>query len=256
MDPFAAYAPFYDLDYREMEADLLMIEQFAARCGSPILEVGCGTGRVVQMLAGAGYRVTGVDLSAAMLAVARRKVQAAGLEQWVTLLEQDMRFLSLDEQFNLAVLAVNSFMHLLTRADQLAALAAIRRHLKPGGLLLLDLFNPDPARLLELRGQMVLEKTVVDPETGHSLQKFRADMADLGEQTIHVTYIIDDVDGEGVVRRTAFPFSVRYLFRGELELLLRLAGLDLEALYGSYDLDEFSGASEKMIAVTRRPDRD
>jgi len=256
MDPFAAYAPFYDLDYREMEADLLMIEQFAARCGSPILEVGCGTGRLVRLLAGAGYRVTGVDLSAAMLAEAQRKVQTAGLERWVTLVEQDMRHLSLGEQYNLAVLAVNSFMHLLTRADQQAALAGIRHHLKPGGLLLLDLFNPDPARLLELRGQMVLEKVAADPGTGHRLLKFRADMADLGEQTIHVTYIIDDIDGEGVVRRTVFPFSLRYLFRGELELLLGLADFKLEALYGSYDLDEFTGASEKMIAVARRPERD
>jgi hypothetical protein len=62
------------------------------------------------------------------------------------------------------------------------------------------------------------------------------------------------LDGDGHVRRTLFPFSMRYLFRYELELLLRHAGFTVEAVYGSYDLDEFSGDSDRMIAVARNPD--
>jgi len=252
-DPFSVYAPFYDLDYAEVVDDLRLVSQFAARCGSPILELACGTGRVLLPLAREGYRLTGVDNSTAMLDRARQKIAAAaGLEGQVTLVAQDMRDLHLAERFNLAFVVSNSFLALLTLDDQVAALAGVHRHLNPGGLLLLDLFNPDPARLLESDGSLVLEKVMVAPETGHRLLKLRSQRVDVGRQLIEVTVLIDEVDDGGRVRRTIFPFSLRYLFRPELELLLRQAGFGVEAIYGSYDLDEFSGDSERLIAVARR----
>jgi SAM-dependent methyltransferase len=253
---FDVYARFYDLDFGGLEGDLFMIEQFAARCGSPILELGCGTGRVLVPLARQGYQITGVDVSPNMLEAARRKVELENLSDRVALAQQDMRSLDLDGRFNLVVVAVNSFMHLLTTDDQLGALTRIRRHLNPGGLLLLDLFNPDLSQLLEFRGQVKLDKVMTDPETGHRLMRFRTESVDLAQQTIRVTFLVDEVDDEGEVRRTLFPFSMRYLFRYELELLLRHACLELEALYGSYDLDPFSSDSDKMIVVARKPSED
>jgi SAM-dependent methyltransferase len=254
MDQFDLYARFYDLDLGDFDADLLMIQQFAARCGSPVLELACGTGRVLLPLARQGYRVTGVDISSAMLEVARHKVAAEGLADRITLVEGDMREFALDGRFNLAFVAVNSFMHLLNTDDQLAALACIRRHLNPGGLLLVDLFNPDLGSLLDARGQVLMDKTITDPETGHRLVRFHARTVDLGQQTQHVTFIVDELGGDAHVRRTLFPFSMRYLFRHELELLLRHAGFTVESVYGSYNLDEFSGDSERMIAVALNPD--
>jgi SAM-dependent methyltransferase len=254
MDRYDIYARFYDLDFGEADADLFMYQQFASRCGSPILELGCGTGRVLLPLARQGYQITGVDLSLPMLEVARGKVAAEDLSERVTFSQQDMRELELGDRFNLAFAAINSFMHLLNTDDQLAALARIRHHLNPGGLLILDLFNPDLSRLLEARGQVGLAKVMTDPDTGHRLMRFHSDKVDLGEQTIHVTFVVDELDSEGNVQRTLFPFSIRYLFRFELELLLRHAGFEIEAIYGTYDLDEFSGDSPKMIAVARRPD--
>jgi SAM-dependent methyltransferase len=252
-DEYGIYARFYDLDLADMDHDLLMIQQFAERCGSPILELACGTGRALIPLIRQGYQVTGVDLSPAMLEVARRKLTAEGLTGRATLVAQDMRELSLEGRFNLAFVAVNSFMHLLSMDDQLDALGRIHQHLNPGGLLLLDLFNPDLGRLLDFRGQVTLDKVMTDPDTGHHLTKSSTEKVDLGQQIIQVTYIVDEVDGQGQVQRTLFPFSIRYLFRYELELLLRHAGFVVEAIYGSYDLDEFSGDSQKMIAVARRP---
>jgi SAM-dependent methyltransferase len=254
MDQFDLYARFYDLDLGGFDADLLMVQQFAARCGSPVLELACGTGRVLLPLARQGYQVTGVDISPAMLEVARHKVAAEGLADRITLVEGDMRDFALDGRFNLAFVAVNSFMHILTTDDQLAALACIRRHLNPGGLLLIDLFNPDLGSLLDARGQVHMDKTMTDPETGHRLVRFHTRTVDLGQQTQQITFIVDEVDGDGQVRRTLFPFSMRYLFRPELELLLRHAGFTVEAVYGSYDLEEFSGDSDRMIAVARNPD--
>jgi SAM-dependent methyltransferase len=252
MERYDIYARFYDLDFGEADADLFMYQQFASRCGSPILELGCGTGRVLLPLARQGYEITGVDLSQPMLEMARRKVAAENLSELVTLSQQDMRELELAGRFNMAFAAINSFMHLLNTDDQLAALARIRHHLNPGGLLLLDLFNPDLSRLLEARGQVGLAKVMTDPDTGHRLMRFHSDKVDLGQQTIHVTFVMDELDAEGSLKRTLFPFSIRYLFRFELELLLRHAGFEVEAIYGSYDLDEYSGDSPKMIAVASR----
>jgi len=254
MSHYGLYTRFYDLDYADFDADLHMVQQFAVRCGSPILELGCGTGRLLVSLARDDYRVTGVDVSPEMLQIARNKVAAQNLGSRVTLLDQDMRELDLDGTFNLAFSAVNSFLHMLTAEAQLAALMRIHQHLKPGGLLLLDLFNPDLDRLLDSRGQVVLDKTMTDSVSGHRLMKFRTQTVDPGRQLLHTTYLIDEVDAQGCVRRFLFPFTLRYLFRGELELLLRQAGFEVEAIYGSYDLDEFSGDSDKMIAVARVPD--
>ena len=254
MDEFDTYARFYDLDYGERDDDLLMIEQFAARCGSPLLELACGTGRALLPLARQGYRITGVDVSPAMLALAQRKVAAEGLAEHVTLVQADMRDLDLGTRFNLAFVVANSFMHLLSIDDQLAALARIRAHLNPGGLLVLDLFNPDLNRLLDSEGRFVLEKVMTEPETGQRVMKFFSRQADQGQQILRVTFVVDEVDGDGGVRRTLFPISLRYFFRYELELLLRHAGFVVEAIYGSHDLDEFSGDSDQLIAVARRPD--
>jgi ubiquinone/menaquinone biosynthesis C-methylase UbiE len=253
VDDFDIYARFYDPDVGELDADLQMYQQFAARCNSPLLELGCGTGRVLIPLARQGYRITGIDASAAMLEKAQDKVTAEALQDRVTLVEQEMSELELEERFNLTFAALNSFAHLHTTDEQLAALARIRRHLNPGGLLVLDMFNPDLARLLDARGQVALAKVMSGPSAGRRTMRFYSDEVDLGQQLIHTTYIVDEIDAKGQVKRTLFPFSLRYVFRYELELLLRHAGFEVEAIYGSYDLDRFSGDSEKLIAVARRP---
>jgi len=250
-DPFGIYARFYDLDLGDVEEDLFLLRQFARRSGSPILELGCGTGRALLPLARDGHRVVGVDVSPAMLEIARRKVEAEGLAGRVSLVEQDMRDLTLEERFHLVFAAINSFSHLLTLDEQLATLSRVREHLAPGGLLLLDLFTPDLAHLLEYRGQMTLDKVIHDLD-GQQLLKFRTETVDLARQIIHVTYVVDRIDGQGRVARTLFPFDMRYLFRYELELLLLHAGFEVEAIYGSYDLDDFDQDSPSMIAIARQ----
>ena len=251
MDDYDLYARFYDLDFGNRTEDLEMYRQFARRCGSPILELACGTGRVLLPLAEEGYRITGIDVSPAMLAVARRKAEAAGLTKRVTLVEQDMRRLDLPERFKMIFVAASSFSHLVAIEDQLAALRRARDHLHPEGCLILDMFHPHPARLLEATGQVTLTKIRIDPHTDYRLVKYVAQQADLGRQTLHVTFIVDEMDAAGQVKRTLFPFTMRFFYRYELELLLRLAGFEIEALYGSCDLDEFNAESENLIFVAR-----
>ncbi len=247
---FDVFARFYDADFGDYDEDIPLYINFAHRTGSPILEVGCGTGRVLIPLAEAGYTVTGVDISAAMLERARAKVEAAGLTDRVTLVQGDARDLDLGRTFALIIYAANSFMHHASQDEQLRVLERLRDHLKPGGLLILDLFNPDIHMLARQEGRVELVKTWQE-EDGTTVQKFQSVTAFPSEQILQVTYIYDLLTRQGRVERIVAPFHLRYLWPGEARLLVERAGLTLEALYGSYELDPVSDAQPRIIVVAR-----
>lgn len=252
---FDRFAPFYDLEFGSFADDLPLYRAFAAHTGHPILELGCGTGRVLLPLAAEGYRVTGVDLSPAMLAVAQAAVEEQGVAGRVALLEGDIRSLAglPDGQFALAFSAINSFLHLETQEDQLAALGAIARCLRPGGLFIADLFPPHPDVLVEYDGRLVHAGTFRDEESGERIDKFSASMLDQAEQRIDTTFFYDRQRADGTVVRSTASFILRYAGRHEFALLLERAGFGDITFYGSYDLDAFTSASERMIAVATRP---
>jgi SAM-dependent methyltransferase len=248
---FDIIAHYYDLFYEGFTEDVPMYLGFAGRCGSPLLELACGTGRVLLPLARAGYEITGLDVSPAMLEVARAKVEAERLSARVRLVQNDMRDFSLGRRYNLAYVPLNSFMHLVTLEDHLATLSCIRRHLAPDGLLVIDMFNPDQEILLAGDGRVTLEKTLTDSHTGVVVQLFHSRRVDTARQIQEVIFIIDEIGPDGTVRRVLFPFTIRYFFQPEKALLLEKAGFVVENVYGSYDLDPFGPDSEKMIFVAR-----
>lgn len=252
MTNFDCLARFYDLDYRAFQEDVALYLGFAQRTGGPLLELGCGTGRLLLPLAQAGYQITGVDLSAEMLAIARQKVEAAGLNDRITLVQADMRKVDLPQRFRLAFIAINSFMHLTTLEDQLTALRTCHRLLAPGGLLIIDVDNPSPQQLLEADGRLELQGRWFDPNSGATVLKSVSRLADPASQLQHILFIYDEVFPDGQVRRTLAPFQARYLHRYEGELLLDKAGFTPEQVYGSYDLDPYENDSERMIFVARR----
>lgn len=252
MADFDRFARFYDLDYESFQEDVAMYLGFAEHTGGPLLELGCGTGRLLAPLAEAGYDVTGVDLSAEMLAIARSKLEMEGLSGRARLVQADMREVRLEQRYRLAFIAINSFMHLTTAEDQLAALRAWHAALLPGGLLLIDLYNPNPQRLLEADGRVELQRCWFDPQTGATVMKYFSRTLDDARQIQDVLFIYDEVFPDGTLRRTLAPFQARYLYRFEGELLLDKAGFTPEQVYGSYDLDPFSSESERMIFVARR----
>lgn len=254
MSPFDVFARFYDLDHGDVREDLTFYREFAARAGSPVLDAGCGTGRVVLPLARAGFGVTGLDVSEAMLARARARLAAEPeCQARVRLVLGDVRSFCLDERFGLALMALNSFHHLTTLADQRAALARLFAHLRPGGLLLLDMVSPQLSQFAMSEGQLLHEWTRRDPETGQTVLKFVTHRTDFAAQVVDVTFLYDQVDAEGIVRRTVAPFQMRLVSATEIALLLAEAGFALEALYGNYDLSAYTHDSPKLLVVARRP---
>ena len=251
--PFDSIARFYDWEHASFDDDVALYLGFARRTGGPILELACGTGRLMQPLLELGERVVGVDVSEAMLARARRTLDAAGLRANAQLHRADVRALALDERFPLAIFGLDSFGLLATTADQLAALARIREQLLPGGLLILDVANGN-RRGGEAPDELQLQHAGPDPASGRMVSKWTARSTDLGAQLDRFTYFYDVVGEDGIVRRWTTGLELRYFGRFELELLIERAGLVVEALYGGYDLAPFSGESERLIAVAARPD--
>jgi SAM-dependent methyltransferase len=244
-DPFARY---YDADFSDYLDDLHFYRELGRRTGGPLLELMCGTGRVLAPLAADGFTITGVDSSPAMLALARERIEAQKLGSKATLIEGDVRDVALPEKhFGLAFVAINSFMHLEEVRDQLATLETARRSLSRRGLLVLDLFNPDPTQIVREDNRLVLDRSY--ELDGRQVQKFVAIDSDIATQTSAVTYIYDESDGSGMLARRTMRFTMRWFYRFELEHLLARAGFMLRSLYGSYDLDDYTSASARMIAV-------
>lgn len=247
LDPIAR---FYDLDFGGIDYDLTFYEDFARRCGSPILELGVGTGRVALPLARAGFSVTGIDSSPAMLAVARSKLKGR-LKQRVGLVEGDIRDFRVEERFALALAPLGGFGHLTTSHDQLKALGCTHRHLAQGGTLIIDLPNPERERE-DSANELVLAWVRRWPNSEGTVCKMVSSEVDEAAQLEHVTYFYDEVDPSGAVRRTIFTFTLSYFYRHEMEHLLERSGFAVEGLYGSGDLDGYHAESPRMIFVARK----
>jgi SAM-dependent methyltransferase len=248
MNDYTPFAELYDLFYDDFTEDLEMYRGFAERTGGAILEVGSGTGRVALALAEEGHTVVGLELSEAMRAVAQHKADRAQLTDRVRFITGDMRRFKIDQHFGLIIAPLNTFLHNLTLDDQLTTLACCKKHLRPGGLLVLDCFNPDPVQAAD-DGRLIVQRSVIDQETGQPALLLLSHATDWGHQSQEITYLIDRPDQNGLVQRAVLQTSFRFIFRHEMQLLLKVGGFDLKEVYGSYDLEPFDTGSEKIIVV-------
>lgn len=152
-NPFLA--EFYDsvVPYRERQ-DVDFFVEMAQRSGGPVLELGCGTGRVLIPTAKSGIEIVGLDASPLMLSVCREKLlsDSKHVGSKVTgLVQGDMRAFELGRRFSLVTIPFRPFQHLLTVEDQMSCLENIRKHLVAGGKLVLDVFNPSLPHLADER---------------------------------------------------------------------------------------------------------
>lgn len=256
-------AEFYDhvVPYRERQDVAFFIEMAAtqvAATGGPVLEVGCGTGRVLIPTARAGFAITGLDLSPSMLAICRANLAAepAEVQARVQLVEADMRDFDLGREFGLITIPFRPFQHLTTVEDQIACLTTLRRHLQPGGRLVLDLFNPsvpylaDPARLDEFGD----EPEIRMPDGRRVVRRARIVARDYFSQVQDTELIYYVTHPDGRQERLVHAFPMRYLFRFEAEHLLARCGFEVEALYADYDKNPYGAKYPgELIFVARRP---
>ena len=248
------WADLYDPLHSNRTADIPFYVKLAQSAGSPVLEPTCGTGRVTIPVARTGVDIVGLDLSPRMLQVARKNLKAAGeLPGRVTFKQGDMRDFRLDQQFNLAFIPFNSFLLLLSLADQRQALERIHRHLAPGGRLALDVFVPDLHRLVQEDAYLRHRGDVTDPATGRRFVLWEQSNYDNHHQVIRSRNIFEELDQEGtVVQRLYRDLELRYVYRYEMQHLLEVSGFEVEELYGDFEGGDFDEESTAMVWVARK----
>ncbi|HEY6290674.1 MAG TPA: class I SAM-dependent methyltransferase, partial [Terriglobia bacterium] len=258
-DEYPFVAEFYDsvVPYRERQDVVFFVEMARAGPGA-VLEVGCGTGRVLIPTARAGARIAGLDSSSSMLAVCRQRLSAEPeeLQSRVTLVRGDMRRFNLRRQFELVTLPFRPFQHLLTTEDQISCLRSIHRHLAPGGKLVLDIFNPSIPYLGAPEGMPPPggeEPEFTLPDGRRVLRRIRIVGRDLLEQVqdVELIYLVTHPDGRE--ERLVHRFRMRYLFRYEAEHLLARGGFEIEDVFADYDKSPYgSKYPGELIFVARR----
>ena len=215
----------------------------AIRSGGAILELACGTGRLLIPMARAGLEVTGVDIVRPMLDHARAKAEAAGVA--LDLVHGDMRGVHLGRRFAMILIAFNSMLHLASLDDFRALLASIRRHLTPDGVFIFDIFNPSIAMLAR------------DPDARVEVRRF--DHPELGEVVVEATV---EYDAATQVSRGAWylsaagrpdfrviPLNMRSIFPQELPLLLSLGGLRVVERFGDWSRAPFTADAALQLVI-------
>jgi SAM-dependent methyltransferase len=253
--PFVA--EYYDFvpDYAGRR-DLEFYLDYSLRAKGMILELGCGTGRVLIPTAGAGCRTVGLDLSSHMLAKCKEKLlrQPKEAQQRVLLFQGNMVDFKLDKSFSLVTTPFRPFQHLVSVEEQTACLRRVNQHLARDGRLILDVFHPDPGKLV---GPVTLEETEdvsgVSLPDGRILRRtFRITGFHRAEQYNDVELIYYVTHPNGRTERFVQAFPMRYFYRYEIEHLLARTGFRIVELFGDYDQSPLTNDSPEMIFVAER----
>lgn len=218
----------------------------ASEAKGPVLDVACGTGRILLPCLQAGVDIEGVDLFEPMLKTLRSKAQALNLSP--TLHRSDMSEFSLSRRFALVMIPFNAFIHNMTQESQIACLTCCREHLVSGGRLAFDTFFPSREIVDVPANTRVLEGELPNPRTGLPMRMYDTRTFDRVAQTQHSINELELLGADGEVQRTIrTEISSRYVYKHEMELLLRVAGFASWEIYGDFDRRPLLNEHDAMI---------
>ena len=203
----------------------------------PVLELGVGTGRIALPLVERGLEVHGIDASERM--VERLRGKPGGTRVAVTM--GDFAEVAVDGEFSLVFVVFNTFFALLDQDAQVRCFEGVAAHLRPGGAFVVEAFVPDPARFSA--GQR-LGASEISADAVH-VEAARLDWA---EQRVRAQHVL--VDEHGI---RLYPVQLRYAWPSELDLMARLAGLELAERWTGWLREPFDATSQRHVSVYRHP---
>ena len=238
MSQYEPFAEIYDEWSEHMTEDIEFYVQLAREAEGPIVELAVGNGRVaIPLVRETGRKVIGIDLSPAMLAQARERARAEGVD--LELRQGDMRELELDEPADLIYSPFRSLLHLPTWRDRRRVFERVAGSMRAGGRFAWNAFVFDPQIAARLSGE-------VRQHTDDSRIWERVEYAPT-DSRIDITAWVDK-PGEGERK-----LSLWWINRSEWEGLIEVAGLEVEALYGDFDRRPLGEADREFIWVARKP---
>ncbi|WP_254767728.1 class I SAM-dependent methyltransferase [Salinilacihabitans rarus] len=246
-DYFDDLAAFYDAYYGEVidANDVDFYRELAREADGPVLEVGCGTGRVYLEVLRDGVDAYGIDVSEGMLEVLRENAAAAGLEPSVR--RADVTEFDPEREYALAIVPFRAFLHLLEIDDQLAALERLHDALAPGGRLALNAFAPNFDVICETYGRW--EKTEFEVDGATYVHRTVTELVDEVEQVARIRSEVLDADGEVVAENEA-PLAL--VSRREFELLFRLSPFSAWEVYGGFERAPLESTDQEMVWIAER----
>lgn len=245
---------YYTKTYKSRVEDVRYYVDLALTRGGPVLEYGCGNGRIAIPTARAGAEVVGVDLSAAMLADLRSRLRLEALEvrRRLTVKRGDMRRARLGRRFPLITCPFNAFLHLYTRVDVEQFLARVREHLAPGGELVFDVSMPEPEELARDPSRVFRTPHFIYPDSdgGPGTRVRYAERFDYDKlrQILFVSMEFEPVDG-GEPWQT--PLAHRQFYPAELFALLHYNGFEVAEGYGDFFRGKLETSSSTMLLHCR-----
>jgi SAM-dependent methyltransferase len=222
----------------------------------PVLELACGTGRVLLPIAREGIAIHGVDLSAAMLNVLRQKLQREpkDVRELVSVSEGDIRNFRSNQEYPLVIIPFRPLQHMYTVEDQIAALKTAGFHLEDEGILAFDVFFPKFAMFDAGIGEEMLElewQVKSDPER-FVRRYLRKESVDKVNQNFTATFIFRTYQGGRLASEETEPLKMSYYTYPHLQALFLLAGLEIVEEYGSFARTPLDNNAKEMIFLLKR----
>ena len=236
--------------YRERGDVGFYVEEAKASGRGPVLELGCGTGRILVPIARAGITIVGLDSSKQMLERCRENLarEPAEVQKRATLHQRDMHDFNLGPTFPLSIAPFRVFQHLTTVDAQLRFLASVARHLAPRGRFIFDVFNPRFAVLVGADGverEDTPDTALPDGRTfRRSYRIARVRWVDQVSESELVYYVAGT--------RYVQAFEMRWFLPAELQHLLARAGFRVRQVYGDFARGPLvDGAPEQVVVADR-----
>ena len=238
----------YDLMLKDIPYGLDFYVGLAREANGPVLDIACGTGRILLRCLQAGVDIEGLDLFEPMLKTLRKK--AADLNLSPVLHQADMCDFSLPRRFALIMIPFNAFIHNMTQGAQISCLTHCREHLLPGGSLVFDTFFPSLEIVGAPQNTRVLEGEMPHPETGLPMRLYDTRSFDRVAQEQHSLNEIELLASDGSVQSVhRSEIRSRYIYKHEMELLLRVAGFARWEIYGDFDRHPLTRESDAMVVA-------
>lgn len=256
LDPYIASAKHYDAAYAAKTdlADLPFYLELAKKIGGPVLEMGCGTGRVLLPTARAGVEIHGLDNSPHMLEILRGHIaeEPAAVQRRIVIQTGDMRTFRGEQKYALVTIPFRPMQHMHTVEDQLAALQTAAFHLRDDGLFVFDVFFPNYDLLLTRIGEEHLEMDWPSEPGRITRRYFRKDSVDKVQQFFTATFSYRTYQGETLLHEEPSPLKMSWYTYPQLQALFRLAGLEVVEEYGSFAKAPLNDDARDMIFVLKK----